>query len=144
MKRSGILLAPLLPVCSSPAAGCSPPPPGWIAPLPPSPAQLRARLVADAADIVYGQIEEQPDGPPVIKIYHVYKGNRTVGEKLAAKGVWDHPVIMCPTPFPPGPKPVGTYGVFATVSYFSEPIMVSSDDVQAMFDEGLIRSAQAR
>jgi hypothetical protein len=143
MKLSTGVAALILLVAAQPVIACSPPPDGWIAPPPPSPAQLRAKLVAHAIDIVYGQIEGQPGGAPVLKVYHVYKGDRTEGDKFTARGVWDHPVVMCPTPYPPGPKPVGTYGVFVTVSYFSEPIMVSGDDVQALLDEG-IRSAQAR
>jgi hypothetical protein len=137
-----LALAPLTLLAAAPAQACAPPPPGWVEP---TRAQLRAVFVESSADIVYGRIEAQQSGPPVLRVYHVYKGNHRPGDRIAVPSGYDFPVPVCAGMVPPPPpKPVGTYGVFAVRSYGPESILIGNGDVQAMIDEGLIRSARAR
>ena len=140
-----LLAAALVPAAlltAQPALACAPPPPGWI---PPTPAQVRSNGVGQATDIVYGRIEAQPGGAPALKVYHVYKGTRAIGELVPVATGYDFPVPVCAGMVPPPPpKPTGTYGVFLMGPYSAQPVLVSEPEVQAMIAEGLIRSAQAR
>ena len=139
-------LALLAAIAAAPAAACLPPPPGSVEPPPPTPAQRAHAIGAYSQNIVYGVLTRgtYDRGGARLRVLHVYKGPLRRGSVIAIRGSWGFDAPPC-AGMMSGPPPVnkGAYGV---VAWSGEPELnfVSDDRLNAMFAEGLIRSARQR